>query len=73
MAASVVRRPHFQTGISLQPASRSQLNFIFSMSLMRDCLHFPFRTLVAIVSELIGPIGLLWENACEQRSVFIYF
>ena len=22
--------------------------------------------------QLIGPKGLLWENACEQRSVFIF-
>ena len=29
-------------------------------------LELCFRT-------LIGPIGLLWENACEQRSFFIFF
>ena len=22
--------------------------------------------------QLISPIGLLWENACEQRSFFIF-
>ena len=35
MGASVVRRPHFRTGISLQAATRSQPNFICSMFLVR--------------------------------------
>ena len=40
MAASiVVHHAHFQTAISLQPAGRSQLNFICSMSFVEDCLH----------------------------------
>ena len=40
MAASiVVRHAHFQNAVSLQPAGRSQLNFICSMSFVEDCLH----------------------------------
>ena len=76
MAASVlVHRPHFRTRISLQSASRSQPNFICSMSMVGDCLHMPFRKIASelwLQWQLIGPIGLLWENACEQCSFFIF-
>ena len=77
MATSVVviRHPHFQTGISLQSASRSQPNFICSMSLVGDCFSMHFRKIASefwLLWQLIGPIGLLWENACEQHSFFLF-
>ena len=70
-----VRLPHFRTEISVQPASRSQANFICSMSLVRDCLHMHFRKIAPdlwLLWQLIDPLGSLWENACKQRSFFIF-
>ena len=65
MAASiVVRRSHFQNAISLQPAGRSQLNFICSMSFVEDCLQMHSRKIASelwLQWQLIGPIDLLWE------------
>ena len=55
----VARRPHFRTGISLQSASRSQPNFICSMSLMGYFRNIPSE--LWLLWQLIGPIGLLWE------------
>ena len=40
-----------------------------------DCLHMPFRKIASelwLLWQLIGPIGLLWENACKQCSFFIF-
>ena len=63
-ASIVVHRPHFQNAISLQPAGRSQLNFICSMSFVEDCLHMHSRKIASelwLQWQLIGPIDLLWE------------
>ena len=77
MASSVVvRRPHFQNAISPQPAGRPQPNFICSMSFVGDCLHMHSRKIASelwLLWQLIGPIGLLWENAYEQRSSPLFF
>ena len=59
----------------MQPASRSQPNFICSMSMVGDCLHMPFRKIASelwLLLQLMGPICFLWENACEQSSFFIF-
>ena len=42
---------------------------------VKDCLHIHFRKIASelwLLRQLIGPIGLLYKNACEQRSFFIF-
>ena len=75
MAASVVRRPHFQIKVSLQLTSRSQQNFICSMSMVEDFLHMSFRKIASelwLLWQLIGPIGLLMEKSlCSFFFIFL--
>ena len=68
-------QPPSSVGISLQPASRSQPNFICSLSLVGDCFHMHFRNITLelwLLWQLIGPIGLLWEMLMNSVPSLFY-